>query len=787
MPAVYRQRDLENGSPLKALLDIIAEQIKLVEDDIENLYENGSIETCDEWAVPYKGDQIGARILYPVSNATYSQRAWVANTIGYRRRKGTIAMLEQLARDITGWDAKAVEFFQHLITSQYLNHLRPSNISTPHLMDTKRLDRLSTPFNEIAHTLDVRSISRQRGYYNIPNIGIFFWRLQSLPINAAAFDHGDGKFSFNQLGYDEPLFNHVRSDKGSADIAEEINISGPIRMLAMDEFLSQYYYDNNHKEGQKSIQIRVDGAVRSINDIKVCNLARWIHRPPKEKVAVDPVLGRILFPTEVIPKSVQTRHYCGFSNKIGGGSYIRPKPSSDLTEMEESVVYKISKNTESTSTPDVIIHPTFHDAIKKWESEGKKSAVFEILDSEFYEESEFELDIPSKIQVVIRAEEEECPVVRLSSPVKIKGDKGSSVIFDGLLFDTVQKEEIDNNNLLNVLKGDLGSLTLRHCTLVPGRNKDTEYDSKFLFNWDNFPLITTDTARLKKFLFQNFEIGNWVNDSAIEFEWISDKMLKISNSAATTGPFLAISLSGQKATLEMYSGTSVTAVPETIYDFVVKEKTDGEKNIYNPKVSIMLTGDGTNENLIVSLESTICGRILLTQSEAKVKLINSIVDGKGGSSALKCYKSAMENSTIFGSVDLFILELASNIMFTNIVMAKRIQLGCVRFSYVPEGSRTPRRFHCQPEYFNATKSSLKNDDGDLPLNLLPRFTSMIYGDPGYAQLHKNIAYPIFEGGDNGSEIGVFNNLYQPQRIKNLKSSLDEYLRFGLEVGIFLVA
>jgi hypothetical protein len=226
--------------------------------------------------------------------------------------------------------------------------------------------------------------------------------------------------------------------------------------------------------------------VRSINDIKVCNLTRWIHRPPPRKVAVDPVLGRILFPTGVIPKSVQTRHYYGFSSKIGGGCYVRSKPSPDLAEMEESVVYKISKNTESGSTPDVIIYPTFHDAIKKWASEGKKSAVFEILDSEFYEESELELDIPSEIQVVIHAEEEQCPVVRLSSPIKIKGDKGSSVIFDGLLFDTVQKEEIDNNILLNVLKGDLGSLTLRHCTLVPGRNKDTEYDSKFLFNWDNF-------------------------------------------------------------------------------------------------------------------------------------------------------------------------------------------------------------------------------------------------------------------------------------------------------------
>lgn len=37
-------------------------------------------------------------------------RAWVANTLAYRRRKGTALVLEQLARDVTGWPATAVEF-----------------------------------------------------------------------------------------------------------------------------------------------------------------------------------------------------------------------------------------------------------------------------------------------------------------------------------------------------------------------------------------------------------------------------------------------------------------------------------------------------------------------------------------------------------------------------------------------------------------------------------------------------------------------------------------------------
>jgi hypothetical protein len=35
-------------------------------------------------------------------------------------------------------------------------------------------------------------------------------------------------------------------------------------------------------------------------------------------------------------------------------------------------------------------------------------------------------------------------------------------------------------------------------------------------------------------------------------------------------------------------------------------------------------------------------------------------------------------------------------------------------------------------------------------------------------------------------MGVFNQLKQPQREANLRTALEEYLRFGLEAGIFYV-
>ena len=138
LPAIYRIRDAGQGEPLKALLAVIAEQIEVGEENLAQLYDDQFIETCAGWVIPYIGDLIGYHGLYDIrpgagTNAgtstvdplTVARRAEVANTIGFRRRKGTVAMLEELARSTTNWSAHVVEFFQLLATTQYMKHLRP--------------------------------------------------------------------------------------------------------------------------------------------------------------------------------------------------------------------------------------------------------------------------------------------------------------------------------------------------------------------------------------------------------------------------------------------------------------------------------------------------------------------------------------------------------------------------------------------------------------------------------------------------------------------------------------
>ena len=134
--------------------------------------------------------------------------------------------------------------------------------------------------------------------------------------------------------------------------------------------------------------------------------------------------------------------------------------------------------------------------------------------------------------------------------------------------------------------------------------------------------------------------------------------------------------------------------------------------------------------------------------------------------------------------------MANNTIFTDTVITKRRQLGCIRFCYIPKGSHVPRYYRCQPDYSTAntitpqTTTPLSTSNSEWKMR--PIFTSKRYGEPGYAQLHNDTPPEIFEGADNRAEMGVFNHLYQPQRISNLKSSINENIRLGLEVGIFLV-
>jgi hypothetical protein len=65
------------------------------------------------------------------------------------------------------------------------------------------------------------------------------------------------------------------------------------------------------------------------------------------------------------------------------------------------------------------------------------------------------------------------------------------------------------------------------------------------------------------------------------------------------------------------------------------------------------------------------------------------------------------------------------------------------------------------------------------------FNSFRYDTPTYCQLSDCCAEEIKRGADDESEMGVFHDLFQPQRIANLSVRLDEYLPARMDIGIIV--
>ncbi|MFB8790736.1 MAG: hypothetical protein U7123_18250 [Potamolinea sp.] len=209
LPAVYRIRDIEKDEQLRALLQVISEQVDVVEDDISQNYENWFIETCQDWVVPYIADLIGYRIVNEAGttgdittlqgqllNKNLIPRREVANTIRYRRRKGSLALLEQLANDITGWPVRAVEFYKLLSITQHMNHLRLTQGRTVDLCQGKVLDYLDTPFDELSHTVDIRQHQFSPHFWKVQHPQ--YWAFHLAP--EILFSHQNSSLLFGRFG-----------------------------------------------------------------------------------------------------------------------------------------------------------------------------------------------------------------------------------------------------------------------------------------------------------------------------------------------------------------------------------------------------------------------------------------------------------------------------------------------------------------------------------------------------------------------------------------------------------
>ena len=159
LPAVYRSRDDLLGNPLAAFYSVLECQYGIVKDNLLQLYDDQFIETCAPWVIPYIGELIGYDPVYTVALTGPDSRAEVANTIGYRRRKGTLIAMEQVTHDVSGRSTTAVEEFRRLITTLSLRDVRKHHDATADLRRGRDWEDQWGPFTRLNRTVDVRRIA----------------------------------------------------------------------------------------------------------------------------------------------------------------------------------------------------------------------------------------------------------------------------------------------------------------------------------------------------------------------------------------------------------------------------------------------------------------------------------------------------------------------------------------------------------------------------------------------------------------------------------------------------
>ncbi len=846
LPVVYRQRDEELGGPLRDLLRVIAEQVNVVEDDIRQLYENWFIETCQDWVVPYISELIGYQPVHEAGepgeaasaqgllrNRILIPRREVARTIQSRRRRGTLALLEEVALDAAAWPSRAVEFFRLLSFTQAINspHLERGRIVDLRKMNA--FDLLDGPFDKLAHTVEVRRvISRFRtGRYNLPNVGLFVWRLKEYPVTVgqSACLEEDGMphaYTFSFLGNDAPLFARTQPETDPTHIADETNLPVPIRRLAFERDIksaqerkqkaSRYYGEG------KSMQILIgsqNGGKTpmpiSLDRIVPADLSDWNrYRTPQGSVAVDPVLGRIAFHPEESPAGVWASYYYGFSADIGGGEYHRqlrqPGQTGLFTELDFKNLAGLAKQLKAAVGPlnrylSERLSPETKQLLKDYDGSDSMpdslrkplvAALIEDLNRELFDEKLYDEKRFAGITLDPEIVHEVTQLVARLLEGRLRREELGRL--NRLLLEQAYKNELAE--FIRLYRVGEGAAFSGIEKAIERWGKDNPR-SAIIEITDNGVYSEPLDIKLKRGQSLQIRAADRKRPIIYLHEQYKNRPEWLSVKSKSGGCFIldGILVTGRSMRVE-------GAVEEVRIRHCTLVPGWGIGPACDPKRPAKPSLELYKTDCRVIIEHSIVGSIQVFKDEVRsepleISVSDSVIDATnddrealGAPNWPRAHAVLrIVRSTVIGQVETNAMALAEDCIFTGTVTVTRRQIGCVRFCYLPAHSRTPRRYNCQPDLVEAAVKLAfdkpeQADQRDQALHVerqrvRPQFNSVRYGRPDYCQLAATCAPETTSGASDESEMGVFHDLFQPQRAANLRTRLDEFMPAGSEAGI----
>ncbi len=752
--------------PLQSLLLVIQEQLAILAQDLDQLYDDQFIETCAPWVIPYIGDLIGYQSVEGIAPAIDNPRSEVAETISFRRRKGTVLVMEQLARDATGWGAHAVEFFRILGDTQYMNHIRLWNHYAPDLRRWHPGLYIDSGFDRTAHKVDVRRIASGRGRYNIQNIGIFLWSLNAYSITQAPAAVSAASalcFRFNSLGMDIPLFHRaVSQGEEITASAQPTNVADRLRrrVLCADiqEGIGAAYYGVGN-----SLAIYLGGQVLNPYQIRVADLSgidgSWVNLPASGSpyaAVVDPELGRIALPppSASSPKvpPVTVSYYYGFNADMGGGEYSR---AASFTVENAAFVFPFPDTVYVTGSVTSSVPFDSGEEIIQTTTGASANLIGTVTGSS-----------PMTIG----------PITGTPDAIHTWVGQASGAIYSPNAAPTTPRYT-DLQDAIAYANGQLTENGQAAVEIFTSQSYSAGLSTINLPTETTLELRAAEGARPT--LLINGEIS--VVGAASSTFCLNGLLIAAGSGMVPASPVPAALVhvaeyapDGSPNGLGQLSIAHCTLVPGWSVE------TDGAPNyptqptlIVEPSTTKVVVTNSILGAVRTSLLVTVSATNSIFDATDRTNVAYTALDNFGPGGAL-----TLEGCTVVGKVHSTLLTLVSDSIFwaalaagdswTTPLIADRKQQGCVRFSFLPIGAITPRRFECVEEALGSPQ---------------PIFFATRYGHPGYLKLLASTPDAIRRGADDAGEMGAFHFVLGPLREADLRIRMQEYLPVGLEFGV----
>ena len=742
LPAIYR---LNDDGALRELVERIGVQVATVRRNVDALWADQSIETSDDWAIPYIGDLLATRAVACLD--ARAQRLDVARTIYYRRRSGTVGLLEELASDIAGHDARVVEFFRRLgrtrhqfdpqigrvpLTSAPGDRAAPTVIEGlagafsrsqaggyADLRNVYGAANAHTAFDEFFHTADFRRGRQTTGWHNIPHLGVFIWWLHAYPIRGATPVERTGcpgQFSFDPTGRDIPLFapsQRAREDFGEHWVTpEEWKLPVAVRQVLWRAAPEQLY--------PKAFKVGLGGGIAPAP----ANLSTLDITPPE---------GRFRFIGAAPLGDISVDYNFGFSGPVGAGGF------------DERILPKLDQPAARTTVQG----GTGLDAALAGVA---GDATIEIADSATYAGPAANLAVPAGKTLVLRAANQTRPVLRWAagSNWSIDGGAGSKLVISGL--------HLQGGDIL--LTGEFDLVRIRLSTLDPGTSGAADTPATlFQTAIDGRPLSPTRLlvqARIKTLVIERCITGpvRTVNGGAVETLAIGDSILQAIPTRAATDPLHLFDPANLAAELKAATDAkgvtlrgALTAAGQTALGAYVPEAVPGAA--LTNALAAALVASGLSAAALMGRFPLALADLALGSSSGEVGLVRSTVIGPSYTHRLS----------------------ASESILTDLATVEDAQHGCVRFSAYADGSEVHAPYRC-----------LRLPPG------APVFATELYGRPSYARLRPGVDALILSPGpedslitcaEDGSEAGAFCSERNALKRRGLALKFLEYMPIGV--------